>query len=69
MRYEANGCEDFVGGVLCNVLSQRAVDFLNFGCVPVLDKKENEKRHLTLDEIEAALRENELEQNANEASR
>ena len=35
MRYKADGCENFVGVVLCNVLSQRPVDFLNSGCVPV----------------------------------
>ena len=38
MRYEADGCEDFVGVVLCNVLSQRPVDFLNFRCVPVCEE-------------------------------
>ena len=27
MRYEADGCEYFVGVVLCKVLSQRPVDF------------------------------------------
>jgi len=37
VRYEADGCEDFVEVVLCNVLSQRPVDFLNSGCVPVCE--------------------------------
>ena len=37
VRHEADGREDFVGVVLGNVLSQRAVDFLDFGCVPVCE--------------------------------
>ena len=35
MRYKSDGCENFVGIVLCNALRQRSVDFLNSGCVPV----------------------------------
>ena len=35
MRYEADWGDDFVGVVLCNALSQRSIDFLNSGCVPV----------------------------------
>ena len=35
MRYKADGGENFVGVVLCNILSQRSVDLLNFGGVPV----------------------------------
>ena len=38
MRDEADGHEDFVGVVLGNVLSQRPVDFLNSGCVPVCEQ-------------------------------
>ncbi len=38
MRYEADGGEDFVGVVRCYVLSQRPVDLLNFGCVPVCEE-------------------------------
>ena len=30
VRYEADGCEDFVSVVLSNVLSQCPIDFLNF---------------------------------------
>ena len=33
--YKADGCEDFVGVVLGNALSQRPIEFLNSGCVPV----------------------------------
>ena len=39
MRYEADGCEDFVGVVLGvvldGVLSQGPIDFFNSGCVPL----------------------------------
>jgi len=35
VRYKSDGCENFVGIVLCNALRQRSVDFLNSGCVPV----------------------------------
>ena len=34
MGYEADGCEDFVGVVLRDVLSEGPVDFLDFGRIP-----------------------------------
>ena len=33
--YEADGCEDLIDVVLSGILSERAVDFLDSGCVPV----------------------------------
>ena len=38
MRYKADGGENFVGVVLCDALSQRPIDFVNSGCVPVCEK-------------------------------
>jgi len=35
VRYEADGCEDFVRVVLRDILSQGSVEFLNVGRVPV----------------------------------
>ena len=35
MRYEADGCENFVRVALCNIPAQRAIRFSGAGCVPL----------------------------------
>ena len=44
VRYEADGREEFVGVVLCNVLSQRQVGLLNFWCVLICGQTRGRSR-------------------------